>query len=156
MEQAQLLLQKLEIAGEAIGLHINCKEKEYMMFNQANTELKSQGGELLKQVEDFKYLGSWIADSKRDMEVRIRLAWKVLSKLDRIWKSKLKTELKIQFFRTTIESVLLYGAESWTLTNSMCRRLDGTCTIMLRAVVGFTWRDRKTNNELYGQLSNAR
>ena len=156
MEQAQLLLQRLEIAGEAIGLHINCKEKEYMMFNQANTELKSQGGELLKQVEDFKYLGSWIADSKRDMEVRIRLAWKVLSKLDRIWKSKLKTELKIQFFRTTIESVLLYGAESWTLTNSMCRRLNGTCTIMLRAVVGFTWRDRKTNNELYGQLSNAR
>ena len=156
MEQAQLLLQRLEIAGEAIGLHINCKEKEYMMFNQANTELKSQGGELLKQVEDFKYLGSWIADSKRDMEVRIRLAWKVLNKLDRIWKSKLKTELKIQFFRTTIESVLLYGAESWTLTNSMCRRLDGTCTIMLRAVVGFTWRDRKTNKELYGQLSNAR
>ena len=126
------------------------------MLNQANTELKSQGGELLKQVEDFKYLGSWIADSKRDMKVKIRLAWKVLSKLDRIWKSKLKTELKIQFFRTTIESVLLYGAESWTLTNSMCRRLDGTCTIMLRAVVGFTWRDRKTNNELYGQLSNAR
>ena len=156
MEQAQLLLQKLEIAGEAIGLHINCKEKEYMMFNQANTELKSQGGELLKQVEDFKYLGSWIADSKRDMEVRIKLAWKALNKLDRIWKSKLKRELKIQFFRTTIQSVLLYGAESWTLTNSMCRRLDGTYTIMLRAVVGFTWRDRKTNNELYGQLSNAR
>ena len=156
MEQAQLLLQRLEIAGEAIGLHINCKEKEYVMLNQANTELKSQGGELLKQVEDFKYLGSWIADSKRDMEVRIRLAWKVLSKLDRIWKSKLKTELKIQFFRTTIESVLLYGAESWTLTNSMCRRLDGTYTTMLRAVVGFTWRDRKTNNELYGELSNAR
>ena len=156
MEQAQLLLQRLEIAGEAIGLHINCKEKEYMMFNQANTELKSQGGELLKQVEDFKYLGSWIADSKRDMEVRIKLAWKALNKLDRIWKSKLKRELKIQFFRTTIQSVLLYGAESWTLTNSMCRRLDGTYTIMLRAVVGFTWRDRKTNNEVYGQLSNAR
>ena len=156
MEQAQLLLQRLEIAGEAIGLHINCKEKEYMMFNQANTELKSQGGEQLKQVEDFKHLGSWIADSKRDMEVRIKLAWKALNKLDRIWKSKLKKELKIQFFRTTIESVLLYGAESWTLTNSMCRRLDGTYTIMLRAVVGFTWRDRKTNKELYGQLSNAR
>ena len=126
------------------------------MLNQANTELKSQGGELLKQVEDFKYLGSWIADSKRDMEVRIKLAWKALNKLDRIWKLKLKRELKIQFFRTTIQSVLLYGAESWTLTNSMCRRLDGTYTIMLRAVVGFTWRDRKTNNELYGQLSNAR
>ena len=26
---------------------------------------------------------------------------------------------------------------------------------MLTAVVGFTWRDRKTNNELYGELSNV-
>ena len=53
-------------------------------------ELKSLGGELLKQVEDFKYVGSLIADSKRDIEVRIGLAWKALNKLDKIWKSKLK------------------------------------------------------------------
>ena len=53
-------------------------------------ELKSLGGELLKQVEDFKYVGSLITDSKRDIEVRIGLAWKALNKLDKIWKSKLK------------------------------------------------------------------
>ena len=53
-------------------------------------ELKSLGGELLKQVEDFKYVGSLIADSKRDIKVRIGLAWKALNKLDKIWKSKLK------------------------------------------------------------------
>ena len=49
------------------------------MFSQADTELKILGGELLKRVEDFKYLGSWIADSKRDMEVRTELAWKALN-----------------------------------------------------------------------------
>ena len=75
MEQAQLLLQRSEIASETIGLHINCKKTEHMMFNQTDTELKSLGGQLLKQVEAFKYIGSWIADSKREMEVRVGLAW---------------------------------------------------------------------------------
>ena len=47
--------------------------------------------------------------------------------------------VKIQFFRSTVESVLLYEAESWTIKNAMCRRLDVNYTRMLRAVVGFTW-----------------
>ena len=35
----------------------------------------------------------------------------------------------------------------------MRRRLDGTSTRMLRAVLGFTRRDRITNDDLYGKLS---
>ena len=80
--------------------------------NQDETDLKTLRGDLLKQIHYFKYLGSWIADSKKDMEVRIGLAWKALNKLDKIWKSKLKRKLKIQFFRSTVESFWLYGAES--------------------------------------------
>ena len=53
-----------------------------------------------------------MADSKKDMKVRIGLAWKALNKLDKIWKSKLKSKLKFQFFRSTVKSVLLYGVES--------------------------------------------
>ena len=78
------------MAAETIGLHANCKKADYMLFNQDETDLKTLTGDLLKQVHDFKYLRSWIADSKKDMEVRIGLAWKALNKLDKIWKSKLK------------------------------------------------------------------
>ena len=53
-----------------------------------------------------------MADSKKDIKVRIGLAWKTLNKLDKIWKSKLKSKLKVQFFRFTVKSILLYGAES--------------------------------------------
>ena len=153
IEQAQLFLLRLEVAGESIGLHVNHTKTEYMLYNQAEAELVTLDGKKLKQVEDFKYLGSWIASSKRDMEVRIGLAWKALNKMDKIWKSNLHRSLKIQFFRATVESVLLYGAESWTLTKAMNNRLDGTYTRMIRAVLGFTWRDHKTNKELYGKLS---
>ena len=109
----------------------------------------------MMQVEDFKYLGSWTTGSKRDMEIRIGLIRKALNKLDKIWKSKLKWKRKIQFFRSTIESVLLYGEESWTFSNDLCRRLDAIYTRTLKAVVGFSWRDRKTNSEIYGELNNV-
>ena len=104
------------MAAESIVLHAHCKKTEYMLFNQDEIDLKPMSGDLLKQVHDLKYLGSWMADSKRDMKVRIGLARKAPNKLDKIWKSKLKSKLKIQFFRSPVESVLLYGEESCTLT----------------------------------------
>ena len=70
----------MEIAGEAIGLHVNWKKTEYMLYNQADTDLITPEGKKLKQVEDFKYLGSWIESSKNDMEIRIGLAWQALKK----------------------------------------------------------------------------
>ena len=91
------------MAAETIVLHANCKKTEYMLFNQDEIDLKPMSGDLLKQVHDFKYLGSWMAHSKKDMKVPIGLAWKALNKLDKIWKSKLKSRLKIQFFRSTVK-----------------------------------------------------
>ena len=114
MVQAQTLLTRLETAAETIGLHLNIKKTEYMLINQADTGLKTLGDKTLKKVDDFKYLGSWIANSRNDMDVRIRLAWKALSKMSNIWKSKLKRDLKVQYFRATVENALMYGAESWT------------------------------------------
>ena len=51
-----------------------------------------------------------------------------------------------------MESVLLYGSESWTLTKSLEKRLDGCYTRMLRAALNISWRAHTTNEELYGDL----
>ena len=48
--------------------------------------------------------------------------------------------------------MLLYGAEGWTLTKELEMRLDGTYTKMIRAVLGITWNEQMTNDELYGDL----
>lgn len=66
----------------------------------------------MMQVEDFKYLGSWTTGSKRDMEIRIGLIRKALNKLDKIWKSKLRRKLKIQFFRLRVERVFRGGSRT--------------------------------------------
>ena len=65
---------------------------------------------------------------------------------------KLKKPFQSRFFLATVESVLLYGVGCWTTTGKMRNRLDGTNTRMLRAVLGVSWKEHKTNKELYGNL----
>ena len=152
IEKAQLLLLRLEVAADAIGLHVNFKKTEYMLYNEPEGELFTLEGNKLKQVDNFKYLGSCLQSSEKDMNIRIGQAWQALNKMEKIWDSNLSRFLKIQFFRATVESVLLYGAETWTLTKKMINRLDGTYTRMLRAVLCVSWKDHMTNHDLYGNF----
>ncbi len=60
--------------------------------------------------------------------------------------------LKRNIFFATVESILLYGCEAWTLTNTMEKVLDGAYTRMLRRVLNVHWSDKMTNVTLYGGL----
>lgn len=54
--------------------------------------------------------------------------------------------------RTSVESILTYGCEAWTLTVRDESRLDGCYTHTLRKVLNITWQDRISNKVLYGVL----
>ena len=69
-----------------------------------------------------------------------------------LWKSNLYKTLKISFFRAAVESILLYGAEGWTLTNKLESRLDGCYTRLLMMPLNLNWKDHPTREELYGGL----
>ena len=114
--------------------------------------MKSICGSIINEVEDFKYLGSYIRSTKRDVNIRIAKAWAALNSMNTIWKSKLSTNLKRQFFRPAVESVLVYGSVTWTLTDSLEKKIDVTYTRMLRAVTNKSWRDHLTNEQLYGNI----
>jgi len=80
------------------------------------------------------YLGSWIDSSLKDMNIRIQMAWSAAGKLE-IRQSHLERNLERNFSKRTVESVLLYGSENWTLTKSMEKRLNGNYTRLLRKVL---------------------
>ena len=69
-----------------------------------------------------------------------------------IWKSNPPDDLKRSFFRATVESVLVYGSITWTLTSKLEKNLDGSYTRILRAALNKSWKDRLTNKELYGKI----
>jgi len=93
-----------------------------------------------------------VDNSAKDIKVRKAQVWTATLKLDNIWKSNLPRRLKINFFRATVESILLYGSKTWTMTKELNKELDGTYTCLLRHTLNINWRQNIMNEELYADL----
>ena len=70
--------------------------------------------------------------------------------MNKILKSNLANNLKINVLRATVESVLVYGAITWTLTKSLEKNVDRNYTRMLRVALNKSWRDYPTIKDMYG------
>ena len=154
IHQAQQLLKEVETEAAKVGLHVNAKKTEYMPHHQDQPHniIRSISGGEIKQVENFRYLGGWMKNCESDIKIRKALAWAACHKLRSIWSSKLRIPIKIRLFLCTVESVLLYNSETWSLTKQMEKSLDGTYTRMLRMALNISWKQHMTNEELYGKL----
>ena len=153
IEQAQEMLSRVESETKKIGLHLNEKKTEVILYNQEyEPPIKSNNGRQLKSVTNFKYLGGWLMSTEKDFEVRKALAWTACHKLSKIWHSDIKKEIKERLFLSTIEPILMYGAETWTISKIIQKRLDGCYTRMLRMVYNVSWKDKMKNVDLYGKL----
>ena len=136
---AQALLSSLESAVNCAGLHLNESKTEYMPINvRNNQEIRTLSNNILKCVEDYKYLGSHIQNSEKDFNIRKGIAWTACNKMNKIWKSDLARDFKIRIFRVLIEPILLYGSETWTLSARQQRRLDGCYTRLLMRVLNLS------------------
>ena len=72
--------------------------------------------------------------------------------MNKIWKSGMSRRTKIRLFRATVETILLYGCEAWTVTKSLGKRLDGCYSRMLRAAQNIRRSDKVTNAEVFRDL----
>ena len=131
----------------------NPKKTKVIIFNhQGDHQIKTSDGAILEVVSEFTYMGSLVSSTEADVKRRIGPAWIALNKLNKIWRSNLSKSFKTKLFYATIESVLLYGCETWTLTVDLEKRIDGYYTRLLRSALGYSWRDHITNKVLYGKL----
>ena len=157
VENAQVLLNSLESAANNVGLYLNETKTEYMRCSKSNdcTTVSTKKGTLLKRVDDYKYLGSFVSSSEKDFNVRKGMAWSACNDLHQIWTSKLDPKIKVKFFRATVEPILLYGSETWTLTVRLEKKLDGCYTRLLMRVKNLSWKTHPTLQEIYGTLKPA-
>ena len=116
-KSSQGVTSKVESECKKVGLHLNTKKTKVMAINTPESiVLKTVDGQTLQVEKDFKYLGSWINSSEKDIKVRKALAWNALHSMHVLWKSKINFPLKRSLFVATVKSVLTYGSDSWTLT----------------------------------------
>ena len=57
--------------------------------------------------------------------------------------------LKIRTFKVTVEPILLYGSETWTINVSLRKKIDGCYTRLLRMASNISWKEKLTNDKLY-------
>jgi hypothetical protein len=104
-------------------------------------------------VKIFKYSGSWLLNCTIDFEIRKAFAWKACILLVKIWKSNsISSAVKKILFRACVESTLPYNAVTWTLTDTLSRKLDGRYTKLLRYALNYKWNDYVPNSTSYNSL----
>ena len=110
-----------------------------------NQTLVAGSGRSIEKFDDFVYLGSRMKISEKDFEVRKAKAWRACHQMKLVWKSNMRRELKVRLFLATVESILLYGSETWTVSQTLAKRIDGCYTRMLRMAFNIDWKERQTN-----------
>ena len=86
LQHAQDLLQSLEQASNGVGLYLNEYKTESMYRCHSNNShpVRTRNGTSLKQVDDYKYPGSYVSSSEKDFTTRKGMAWSPCNDMHKI------------------------------------------------------------------------
>ena len=140
-------------------MEISAQKTKLMTNNTSGlTEDISISGEVLEPVQSFKYLGAIISDkgSKPELLSRSALTIVAMTKLKPIWSDKnITVKSKIKLMRSLAISIYLYACESWTLTTELEKRIKALEMRCYRKILGITYKDHITNEEVRNKIENA-
>ena len=105
------------------------KRKQETMQQSAKSIEFFMGGRQINKVKIFKYLGRMITDEDDDlpaMELQLKKARGAWGRIGKILKKKTKSNPKVMatFYKVIIQSILLYGSESWIMNDYMKAKLN--------------------------------
>ena len=90
----------------------------------------------INHVSDFRYLGSMVASGSSDLKRRKSLAWCAFWKLEQLWKSPhISISTKVKLFNTTCVTILLYGCESWVISQDMENKINAFASSCYRVML---------------------
>ena len=142
----QTMLTSLNEESRIRGLNINRKKTKIMVISKKKENPKIKiciNNEELVQVEQFEYLGSMItSDCRCDKEIkrRIALAKKAfMEKKSLLVSNKLRMNCKLRFLKCYVQSVLLYGCESWTIWEVSKKKIEAAEMWFLRRMMRISW-----------------
>lgn len=131
----EYMMRKLADTYEANGLKINYKKTKYLVIGGQARDLHIQG-QVITKCEEYKYLGSLISsegNSKMEITSRIgqaRQATRTLNSL--LWSKNLRNRTKTRIYGSIIESILLYGSETWEMTKGEKQKINSVEMDFLR------------------------
>jgi hypothetical protein len=143
---------KMKETSELIGLKVNKKKTKVMRVNNRVNEPIKIDDQDLEEVEQFDYLGSRVStdgDATRDVTARLSKARYAVASLKNFWQAKnISTHTKIRIYKSNILSILLYGSETWKITNNIIQKLEVFQNRCLRRILQIYWPNKISNQEL--------
>src|SRR6218665_55808 len=144
----QAMMDRLDRTSREYGMKINIKKTKVLKISKGKeTRVRINiGGKEIEQVKEFCYLGRVITtDGKCHREIRRRIAIgkEAFSKRREFLRMKVNRTLK-----TLIWSVVLYGAETWTMRKEDIKRLETFEMWTWRRMAKVSWTEHKTNEEI--------
>ena len=148
----QSKIDALTASARKVGLNINHGKTKSMTIGTTQASF-SVNGNVVECVDKFTYLGSVITPdggAKEDVMTRIRKAQGAFAQLTPIWRSnQLTLRTKVRIFNSNVKSVLLYGCETWLVTDEVTKKLQVFVNRCLRRILRIWWPNRITNEELH-------
>ena len=154
----QKLMDHFASACDLFGLTISLKKTQVLGQGIPTPPSIHIRDEHLEVVHQFTYLGSTVTDKlSLDAEINTRIG-KAATNLSRLTKkvwenNQLTSTTKIAVYKACVLSTLLYGSEAWTTYSSQERKLQVFHLRCLRRILGLSWKDKTTNNEVLSKAS---
>ena len=152
-EELQNMMTSIVNTCDEYGMELNAKKTKTMVVTKSKDnvcKIKVKGKDL-EQVKKFRYLGTMISeDGKSLVEVkrRIAIAKDAFWKYGELLRNNISIKTKKKILQCYINSVFMYGCESWTITEEIRRRIEAFEMWCYRRMLKIKWTDRVTNEEV--------
>ena len=85
-----------------------------------------------------------------DFEEEVYRLYNMMKRTTKVWLSKsLRKDTKIRIFNACVKSVLLYGCETWLVTNEIQRKIQTFVNRCLRYILRIWWPNIISNKDLW-------
>ena len=161
VEGAQRQLDRLVDVAASVGLVVNTQKTVVLCVPddiEAVIVCRGADGQVaeLPRSQQFVYLGGLVPDVREDLRRRRGLAWAAFRSVKAVLQSEaLPDRQRAALFQAVVETVLLYNAETWTLTDALEKQIDAAHAGLLRAVFKIGC-EHVTNAALYDRARLSR
>ena len=113
-------------------------------------------GKQQKQCQTLSFGGSKITadgDCSHEIKRRLLLGRKVMTNLDRIFKSRdITLPTKVRLVKAMVFQVVMYECESWTVKKTEHRRIDAFELWCWRRLLRVPWTARRSNQSILKEI----
>ena len=153
----QRMMDRITRKCEEYGMSLNTKKTMVMKVTKDVQDATTAplsitvNDKKLKQVKEYKYLGSFVLDDMRcldDVKRRIGLGKTAFWKCKELLRRDVSIELRRRMLDCYVKSVVSYGCEAWTFSETVRKKIDAFQIWCYRRMLKIKYFDHVTNNKL--------